>query len=101
MVERHFEVIQETGESLDIELRLEDFRPQEEELTERFPERFPDSPVGLELVDWWCCTVNEDTGLEITHVELDAGSSNRTSRRTNNVYDQRMQHSLIRHVSCQ
>ena len=51
----------------------EDFRPQEEELPEKFPERFPGSPVGLELFDWWCCTVNEDAGLEITHVELDAG----------------------------
>jgi len=71
VVERHFEVVQETGESLDIELGLEDFRPQDRELTEKFPERFPDSPVGLELFDWWCCTINEDAGLEITHVELD------------------------------
>ena len=71
LVERNFEVIQKTGESLDIELRLEDFRPQEQELIEKFPEKFPDSPVGLELVDWWCCTVNEDVGLEIAHVELD------------------------------
>jgi len=73
LVQRHFEVDQEKGESLDIELRLEDFRPQEQELIEKFPEKFPDSPVGLELVDWWCCTINEDAGLEITHVELDAG----------------------------
>jgi ferric-dicitrate binding protein FerR (iron transport regulator) len=73
LVQRHFEVVQETGESLDIELRLEDFRPQEQELIEKFPEKFPDSPIGLELLDWWCCTINEDAGLEITHVELDAG----------------------------
>jgi hypothetical protein len=73
VVERHFEVVQETDKYLDIELRLEDFRPQEEELTEKFPEKFPDSPIGLELVDWWCCTVNEDAGLEIMHVELDSG----------------------------
>ena len=73
LVERHFEVVQETGESLDIELRLEDFRPQERELTQKYPEAFPASPVGLELFDWWCCTINEDAGLEITHVDLDAG----------------------------
>jgi len=73
LVERHFEVVQEAGESVDIELRLEDFRPQEQELTEKYPEGFPASPVGLELFDWWCCTVSEDAGLEITHIELDAG----------------------------
>jgi hypothetical protein len=73
LVERRFEVVHQTGESLDVELRLEDFRPQEQELIEQFPEKFPHSPVGLELVDWWCCTVNEDAGLEITDVELDAG----------------------------
>ena len=75
LVERRFDVVQETGESLDIELRLEDFRPQEQELAEKSPEKFPASPVGLELFDWWCCTVNEDAGLEITHVELDTGIS--------------------------
>ncbi|MHC4431667.1 MAG: FecR domain-containing protein [Planctomycetota bacterium] len=73
LVERHFKVDQQTGESVDVELRLEDFRPQEQKLVERFPDEFPHSPVGLELVDWWCCTVNEDAGLEITHVELDDG----------------------------
>jgi hypothetical protein len=73
LVQRHFDVVQERDESLDVELRVEDFRPQEQELIEKFPEKFPDSPVGLELVDWWCCTVNEDAGLEIMHVELDAG----------------------------
>ncbi|KPL27397.1 MAG: hypothetical protein AMJ72_09090 [Acidithiobacillales bacterium SM1_46] len=72
LVERHFNVVEETGQFVDIELRLEDFRPQEKELTEKFPDKFPDSPIGLELVDWWCCTVNEDAGLRITHVELDA-----------------------------
>lgn len=72
LVERHFEVVQEAGKSLDIQLRLEDFRPQEEKLIEKYPEAFPASPVGLELFDWWCCTINEDAGLKITHVELDA-----------------------------
>jgi len=71
LVQRHFEVVQETGKSLDIELSLEDFRPQEQELIDKFPEKFPNSAVGLELIDWWCCTVNEDIGLEITHVQLD------------------------------
>jgi hypothetical protein len=73
LVQRHFEAVQEAGESLDIELRLEDFRPQEQELIEKFPGKFPDSPVDLELVDWWCCTVNKDAGLEITYVELNGG----------------------------
>jgi hypothetical protein len=73
VVERHFELAHETGESLDIELRLDDFHPQEQELTKKYPEGFPASPVGLELFDWWCCTVNEDAGLEIMHVELGAG----------------------------
>ena len=73
VVERRLEAVEEAGQFVDIELGLEDFRPQEKELTERFPERFPDSPVGLELVDWWCCTVDEDAALEVTHVELNAG----------------------------
>ena len=73
VVERHFELAHETDEPLDIELRLDDFHPQEQLLTKKYPEGFPASPVGLELFDWWCCTVNEDAGLEITQVELDAG----------------------------
>ena len=77
LVERRFEVVPETGQSLDIELRLEDFRPQERELIEKHPEGFPAAPVGLELFDWWCCTINEDAGLEITHVALDAGIGER------------------------
>ena len=52
----------ESDESLDIELDLGDFRPQEKE--------FADSPIGLELVDWWCFTYNVDVGLSITSVEL-------------------------------
>ncbi|HUU90534.1 MAG TPA: ankyrin repeat domain-containing protein, partial [Phycisphaerae bacterium] len=36
--------------------------PQEEE--------FADSPIGLELVDWWCFTYNVDAGLSIASVEL-------------------------------
>ena len=70
LVQRRFEVVRATGESLNIEVRLEDFRPQEQELTVKSPEKFPDSPVGLELVDWWCCTVNSDAGLSIVSVEL-------------------------------
>ena len=50
------------GESLELDVRLADFRPQEEE--------FPDSPVGLELVDVWCCTYGVDAGLGIASVEL-------------------------------
>jgi hypothetical protein len=73
LIERDFEVVEETGRFVDIELCLEDFRPQEKELTDKHPELFPGSPVGLELFDWWCCTINEDAGLEIKNVELDAG----------------------------
>jgi len=51
-----------TDQRLDIELPLEEFRPQEKE--------FPASPVGLELVDLWCFTYNQDAELRITSVEL-------------------------------
>jgi hypothetical protein len=72
-VERRFDIsIEETGQPVDIELRLDDFRPQDQELIAKYPETFPASAVGLELFDWWCCTVNEDAGLEITHVDLNA-----------------------------
>ena len=59
---RKLDVPPETDGALEIELRLEEFHPQEEE--------FADSPIGLELVDWWCCTYNVDAGLSITSVEL-------------------------------
>ncbi len=53
---------QKTDQRLEIELHLGEFRPQEEE--------FADSPIGLELVDWWCFTYNVDAGLSISSVEL-------------------------------
>jgi hypothetical protein len=59
---RKFTVIQKRDEHLDVELHLEDFRPQEK--------NFPDSPIGLVLVDWWCCTAEADAGLSISSVEL-------------------------------
>ncbi len=59
---RKLEVLPETDDALEIDLRLEEFHPQEEE--------FADSPIGLEVVDWWCCTYNVDAGLSITSVEL-------------------------------
>ncbi len=59
---RKLEVLQETDKTLDIELQLEEFRPQEEE--------FADSPIGLEIVDWWCFTYNVDAGLSIASIEL-------------------------------
>ncbi len=59
---RKLEVLQETDETLDIELQLEEFHPQEEE--------FADSPIGLEIVDWWCYTYNVDAGLSIASIEL-------------------------------
>ncbi|MGB2821191.1 MAG: FecR family protein, partial [Phycisphaerae bacterium] len=49
-------------QSLDMELDLGGFRPQEKE--------FKQSPIGLELVDWSCFTYNVDAGLSITSVEL-------------------------------
>jgi hypothetical protein len=58
------------GESLEIELRLEDFRPQDPGLCEEFPRMFPGSPIGLELVDVWCCTIDEDAGLSVTEMAL-------------------------------
>ncbi|MBC8372540.1 MAG: FecR domain-containing protein [Planctomycetes bacterium] len=51
-----------TGQRLDIKLPLDEFRPQEKE--------FPDSPVGLELVDMWCFTYNQDAELRINSIEL-------------------------------
>lgn len=74
LIERRFEVMAEQGEAMEIQLRLDTFAPQERELTEKYPEGFPASPIGLELFDWWCGTVHEDIGLEIAHVMLDAGA---------------------------
>ena len=59
---RRLDLPQKTGQRLEIELSLAEFRPQEKE--------FPDSPIGLELVDWWCFTYNQDAGLSIASVEL-------------------------------
>jgi len=61
-----------SDQSLDIELHLEEFRPQEKE--------FADSPIGLELVDCWCFTYNVDAGLSITSVELLATAASATPR---------------------
>jgi len=59
---RRLQAASPRDQPMEIELRGEDFRPQEEE--------FPHSPLGLELVDWWCFTYNVDAGLGITSVEL-------------------------------
>jgi len=59
---RKLEVLPQTDDALEIDLRLEEFHPQEKE--------FADSPIGLELVDWWCFTYNVDAGLSITSVDL-------------------------------
>ncbi|MHC4177607.1 MAG: ankyrin repeat domain-containing protein [Planctomycetota bacterium] len=59
---RKVQLHEKTDGLLDMELLLEDFRPQEKE--------FVDSPIGLELVDWWCFTYNVDAGLSIASVEL-------------------------------
>jgi len=59
---RRFAPEQVSGRPTTIELHAEDFGPQEKE--------FPTSPVGLEIVDWWCFTYNVDAGLGIVGVEL-------------------------------
>ena len=59
---RRFELPQKADERLEIELHVEEFKPQEEE--------FAGSPIGLELVDWWCFTYNVDAGLSVASVEL-------------------------------
>jgi len=59
---RQVDLPEKTDQRLEIELPLEEFRPQERE--------FPRSPIGLELVDWWCFTYNQDAGLSIASVEL-------------------------------
>jgi len=59
---RKLDLTDKSDRRLEIELPLEEFRPQEKE--------FPGSPVGLELVDWWCFTYNQDAGLSIAGVEL-------------------------------
>jgi len=59
---RKVSLADKTDQRLEIELPLDDFRPQEKE--------FPVSPVGLELVDLWCFTYNQDAELSITSVEL-------------------------------
>jgi len=61
-VARRLEVKDNTGGPLDVELHLEDFRPQ--------GERLPDSPIGLILVYCWCFTLDVDAGLSISSVEL-------------------------------
>jgi len=60
---------EQTDRRLEIELPLEDFRPQERE--------FPDSPLGLELVDLWCFTYNQDVELSIASIELLPSASSR------------------------
>jgi len=53
------------GETWEVELPLGDFRPRHPQLAS-----WPD---GLELTDVYALTIREDAGLEITHIELDAG----------------------------
>jgi hypothetical protein len=59
----------------DVELPVEDFVPQKPEL--QVDDRWPGShapvavsPIGLEVFDWWCLTINVDSGLTIRSVEL-------------------------------
>ena len=59
---RRIAVSEERGGLFDIELRLEEFKPEEA--------RFPAVPINLELVDCWCLTVHEDRGLRIGDVAL-------------------------------
>jgi hypothetical protein len=59
---RKIEVSKERGELFDIEMRLEEFKPEEA--------RFPVAPIDLELVDCWRLTLHDDLGLRISSVEL-------------------------------
>lgn len=70
VIEKYFKDVPKEGCPLDLEIPIEAFRPHEKELTERFPKIFPVSAVGLELLDWSCCTIDENAELEISHVSL-------------------------------
>jgi hypothetical protein len=50
------------GGDFELEVRIEEFTPEEPE--------HPKSAVGLGLYDWWCLTINEDAGLSVFSVEL-------------------------------
>jgi hypothetical protein len=62
MVKREINVDPSTGGDFELELRLDEFP--------RMRSRFPESPVGHELVWFWAHTVQKDVGLELVSVEL-------------------------------
>lgn len=59
---RSITLSEKTGRRFEIELPIGGFQPQEKE--------FPASPLGLELVDLWCFTYNQNAELSIASVEL-------------------------------
>ncbi|MCP5118016.1 MAG: hypothetical protein GY953_44945 [bacterium] len=59
---RKAETFSPGGGDFDLEVRIEEFMPEEPE--------HPESPIGLGLYDWWSLTINVDAGLTITSVEL-------------------------------
>lgn len=56
------EVITEPGEIFEIELPIEDFKPEQE--------KYPESHFGMELIKWWIVSFDGDSGLQIIDVEL-------------------------------
>lgn len=59
---RKAELIPGNGETFEFTIPIEEFKPEEPE--------HPESPLGLELQDCWCLTINHDAGLAITSIEL-------------------------------
>lgn len=60
---RRAESFPSEGGEFDLEVRIEEFTPDE-------PGRQPDSPIGLDLLEWWCLTINKDAGLSVIDAEL-------------------------------
>ncbi len=61
LTSRQIEAPGKVGKSFEVELALEEFKPEEP--------NFP-TPIGLEIVDCWCLTLHEDMGLEVSSIEL-------------------------------
>ncbi len=62
VVTRGAEAFFRTDGLFDLDVPVGDFAPDDA--------HFPNSPIGLEICDWWCSTINTDAGLSILRVEL-------------------------------
>ena len=56
------EITTEPGEIFELEIPIEDFKPEEE--------KFPASPVGMEMIHWWAVSFDENSGLQVIDAEL-------------------------------